>query len=974
MLVKRGNAQRVCHKVFVRSSKSGNAIKINREQYLRDDILCGSAACSLCAANVVPNAKGDLFPPVLSSDGDFTDKLGPHYTIIDTNIALRAIDVLENISVFNNVIIPQTVLEEVRHRSFPIYSRLRVLTSGGKKHFFVFHNNFCASTYTPRRVTESVNDQNDRAIRRVIQWYNLHLDENARKHPRVVFVSNDQDSLLEARKLMIDAFSLEDYVSLFPGSEQLLDILPQTNKEFSLSKSQDIYEPYLTQSQILAGIKSGFIFQGKFEVSRYNYLAANVKSSAYPRPLLILGRDNMNRAVHGDVVVVELLPKSQWKHPLSVLASENTLNPEEDVADDVLSSPEENLITDDERRLLAKEAKKAQNSTSAEFAVSPTARVVGIIRRNWRFYVGQISSPLMAYQDGTAQRSVLFVPEDKRIPQIRIRSRRVNALMDQRIVVAIEDWPSFSRNPEGHLVRVLGDIENKDVETEAILLEHDIEYRPFPVAAMKCLPPDGHNWKAGGDDPSFGKRSDLRHLLVCSVDPPRCQDIDDALHAHELPNNHYSVGVHIADVSHFVKAGTPLDYEGSIRGTSTYLVDKRIDMLPSLLGTDICSLKPDVDRYAFSVLWELDENAEIVSVQFTKSIIRSVHAFEYEEAQTRIDDVTQQDNLTQSLRILAKLSRKLRKRRLANGALNLASPEVKIFTDTETSDPKSVELKRVVETMSMVEEFMLLANISVAKKIYDAYPQTAILRRHAAPPATNFDVLNDQLRLCGMPKLDVTSSKSLADSLDRIVDPSDQFFNTLIRILATRCMMAAEYFPSGEYSYPEFRHYGLASEIYTHFTSPIRRYADIVAHRQLAGAINFEELHSDHLSKEKLKNVCSNINSRHHDAQLAGRASVEYYVGQALKSMDTLREEGYIIRVFGNGIAVLVPRYGLESVIHLHDICNPDDAELDENNYTLKIKLDDEEKHLKIFDKITVLIRSELNERSSKRQMKMLLI
>ena len=176
-----------------------------------------------------------------------------------------------------------------------------------------------------------------------------------------------------------------------------------------------------------------------------------------------------------------------------------------------------------------------------------------------------------------------------------------------------------------------------------------------------------------------------------------------------------------------------MDSEASIRGTTVYLVDKRIDMLPMLLGTDLCSLKPYVERYAFSTIWEITPSAEIVDTVFTKSVIRSREAFSYEQAQLRIDDTSQKDPLTTSMRTLLKLSKLLRQKRMDAGALNLASPEVRIEAESETSDPIDVKTKALLATNSLVEEFMLLANTSVAAKIYDSFPQTALLRRHAPP-------------------------------------------------------------------------------------------------------------------------------------------------------------------------------------------------------------------------------------------------
>jgi exosome complex exonuclease DIS3/RRP44 len=386
-----------------------------------------------------------------------------------------------------------------------------------------------------------------------------------------------------------------------------------------------------------------------------------------------------------------------------------------------------------------------------------------------------------------------------------------------------------------------------------------------------------------------------------------------------------------------------MDLEASVRGTTVYLVDKRIDMLPHLLGTDLCSLKPYVERYAFSVLWEMTPNAEVVSAEFTKSVIRSREAFSYEQAQMRIDDPSQNDELTQSMRTLLRLSKILRQKRMDAGALNLASPEVRIETDSdEVGDPLTdVKTKAMLATNSLVEEFMLHANITVAAKIYDSFSQTALLRRHATPPPQNFEELINQLSKKRNLELDVSSSRALADSLDRCVDSENPFFNTLVRILATRCMTSAEYFCAGAHAESEFRHYGLASPIYTHFTSPIRRYADLLVHRQLAAAIGYEGEDGRAqvegvMTRNRLEDICRNINYRHRNAQFAGRASIEYYVGQALKARGEkmaadgvdagIEEEGYVMRVFENGVVVFVPRFGIEGVVRLEDFVLPGES------------------------------------------------
>ena len=214
-----------------------------------------------------------------------------------------------------------------------------------------------------------------------------------------------------------------------------------------------------------------------------------------------------------------------------------------------------------------------------------------------------------------------------------------------------------------------------------------------------------------------------------------------------------------------------MDSEAASRGTTVYLVDKRIDMLPSLLGTNLCSLRPIVERLAFSAIWEMTPEGEIVSTRFTKSVIASKEAFTYQAAQDRKDNMSLQDPLTEGIRLLNRLAIKLKEGRMRAGALSLSSPELKIHLDTNEGAPEpiDVEQKQSLETNSLVEEFMLLANISVAKKIQEAYPQTAVLRRHLPPPKTNFETLQDILQKKKGMTLDVTSSKALAESLDHCV-------------------------------------------------------------------------------------------------------------------------------------------------------------------------------------------------------------
>ncbi|RBQ68308.1 hypothetical protein VDGD_08783 [Verticillium dahliae] len=969
-------ASNLSSKVYVRSTKSGKVQKIVREVYLRQDIPCSSKLCRQCHLIAPRDASGKAQPFVLS-DKPAGTKAFPqgHYIIPDTNALLNAMDLFEQSSAFYDVIVLQTVLEELRNRSLPLYNRLVGLTKSEDKRFYVFFNEFRLETYIHRETNETVNDRNDRAVRRSVKWYGEHLAEHgsATQPPAVVMLSDDQDCLRKAKADGLHGMSLAEYVGGLEEADTLLDMVPDLQNAGSFKKQEGpLYPEYYSMSKMMTGTKAGLLHQGIFNVSPYNYLEGSIKVPSFVKPLLILGRENISRAINGDLVVVEVLPKEQWKEPSTKIIEEETITRNENADDEGGSD----LVSARERKALQEEVKKTQ-SHSTEGRPQPTAKVVGVIKRNWRQYVGHIdpSSTSQSGTQGRRQENVFLIPMDKCIPKIRIRTRQAAELLGKRLVVTIDAWERDSRHPVGHFVRSLGELETKQAETEALLLEHDVQYRPFPKTVLDCLPKEGHDWRVPTslDDPGWRGREDLRSLLICSIDPIGCQDIDDALHARSLPNGNYEVGVHIADVSNFVKPLTAMDNEASIRGTSVYLVDKRIDMLPMLLGTDLCSLNPYIERFAFSVIWELDENADMVNVRFTKSVIKSREALSYEAAQLRVDDASQTDELTQGIRMLMKLSRKLKQKRMDAGALSLSSPEVKVQMESETSDPIDVKTKELLDTMSLVEEFMLFANVSVAAKIYEAFPQTAILRRHGAPPKTNFDELANQLKVKKGLELRVDSSKALADSLDTCVDPENPFFNTLVRIMATRCMMSAEYFCSGTQTYDEFRHYGLASEIYTHFTSPIRRYADLQAHRQLAAAIGYEAVHPAVRSRGRLEAVCKNINVRHRNAQLAGRASIAYYVGQALKGREA-EEDAFVMKIFSNGFVVLVPRFGIEGLIRLRDLATPEpDSTFDADNYVLETTGSREVK-VELFQKVRVRVQDDMDERTGKRGVKMELV
>uniref|UniRef100_A0A915JEX0 Ribonuclease II/R domain-containing protein n=1 Tax=Romanomermis culicivorax TaxID=13658 RepID=A0A915JEX0_ROMCU len=295
---------------------------------------------------------------------------------------------------------------------------------------------------------------------------------------------------------------------------------------------------------------------------------------------------------------------------------------------------------------------------------------------------------------------------------------------------------------------------------------------------------------------------------------------------------------------------------------------------------------------------------------------------------------------------LNKLAKKLRASRKSNGALSLASLEIRFNIDSETHDPINVEAKQVLETNSLVEEFMLLANCVVAQRIYEEFPSCALLRRHPVPPTSNYEPLVKAAASRGFEIL-VDSGPALSQSLERAKLPDNPYFNTMLRILTTRCMTQAVYFCAGSVEKKQFYHFGLASPIYTHFTSPIRRYADLMVHRFLASAIHAHDTYSEMLDFEKQESLCRNLNYRHKQAQLASRASVLSNTHLFFKNK---REdlEAYILGVRRNALQVLVPKYGLESAVLLKKGQHP--FTYDEQNGALTFN----DICLRMFDKVTV--------------------
>ncbi|KAG9352092.1 hypothetical protein JZ751_020505 [Albula glossodonta] len=595
--------------------------------------------------------------------------------------------------------------------------------------------------------------------------------------------------------------------------------------------------------------------------------------------VLVFGGKPRNRAVHGDVVVVELLSQGEWRGRNMALTEGEA---EERAGEEPQSQP------------------------------MPTGKVVGILQRNWRDYVVTFPPWEEVQSQSHSSQRILVTPWDYRLPRIRISTHQAETLQGQRAIVRLDSWESTSLYPNGHFVRVLGKAGELETEIQTILTENSIHVAPFSEAQLREMPVNSEESPWQVEAGQVEVRRDLRNThLVFSIDPKGCEDVDDTLSVRTLPGGAgLELGVHIADVTHFVRDGSLTDQEARSRATTYYLADRRYDMLPAVLSADLCSLLGGVDRYAMSVLWELDPQTMAVrKVWFGRTLIRSAYQLHYELAQSLLNGEPGAEptelaqlgeaekgrkmaELREALGLLTHIARHLRARRDEGGALELEGVEVRAQLD-EDGNIAALVPRQPLEVHETVAECMIYANHWVARKIQESFPHQALLRHHPAPRQEFFSQLTDSAKALGF-NIDTRSNKALADSLDQAVDPQDPLVNRLLRMMATQAMSNALYFSTGALPLDQYEHYGLALDRYTHFTSPIRRYADVIVHRLLTAAIEKEkevEPKEPPANNKELEALAHHINDKNRAAQQAQKQSTELFQCLYFRDKDPLTDE-----------------------------------------------------------------------------------
>lgn len=567
-------------------------------------------------------------------------------------------------------------------------------------------------------------------------------------------------------------------------------------------------------------------------------------------------------------------------------------------------------------------------------------QIVNVVERKRKEYVGIIKK----------SKSFYFIsPDDPKMHRdIYINESKLNgAKTEDKVVVGKLVWDSSMLNPEGEVIEVLGKAGTHDTDIISIAREFDLKYKfPLPVLAeaesiSNIIPKE-----------EIKKRLDYRDKNVFTIDPEDAKDFDDALSIEKLGNGNLSIGIHIADVSHYVKKDSALDIEANERGNSVYFVGRVIPMLPEKLSNQICSLVPNEDRLTYSVIVEVTPRGKIIDYSVNKTIINSKRRFTYEEAQKVIEDEV--GDLAEDILLLNKIAEIYRKKRMREGSFNFISPEVKFNLD-ENGVPVSITIKQTKQSNMLVEEFMLLANKLVAQQI--AVPKSGsvkpfVYRIHDLPDQEKIVEFSRFVKTLGYSFDPNATSKSIGfqNLLDQVKGKEEE---VLINELAIRSMAKAVYSPDN------IGHYGLGFKYYSHFTSPIRRYSDLIVHRLL---FNYQNLKSGEIySLAQLEEICDYISASERNAVEAERFSVKQKQIEYLKNHLGNEFSAIISGITNFGIFVKITDILAEGLVKLRDL--DDDYYIhDEKKYAIVGKRT--KKQFRLGDKIQVKLVRVDEERS----------
>ena len=581
------------------------------------------------------------------------------------------------------------------------------------------------------------------------------------------------------------------------------------------------------------------------------------------------------------------------------------------------------------------------NIAARRKGIEPEAEVIEIIEKKDQTFTGTLK---VDKHFGYLTTDSKFLANDIFIPKAKLRGGKTG----DKAVVKITGWEDDAKNPKGEVIDILGRTGENNAEIHAILAEYGLPYK-YPEAVEKAAA----KIDAGITDEVVAAREDMREVTTFTIDPKDAKDFDDALSIRQLPSGNYEIGVHIADVTHYVTPSSIIEREAQSRATSVYLVDRVVPMLPEHLSNGICSLRPDEDKLTFSCIFEMDENAQVINSHIARTVTRSDRRFTYEEAQAVIE--TGEGDFRDEILTLDRLAKILRRERFEGGAVEFDRPEVRFDID-ENGHPIGVHTKVSKDANKLIEEFMLLANRTVAtvigKPAGRKKPKAFPYRMHDMPDATKLTNLSALARNFGYKVKTSGSSREVNTSINRMLaDIKGTPEENLLSTLAIRSMAKAAY------SVNNIGHYGLAFDYYTHFTSPIRRYPDMMVHRllerYLAGGRS--------VNLEKLEDQCKHSSEMEQLAATAERSSIKYK--QVEYMADRLGEvfSGVISGVTEWGLYVELDDNKCEGLVPMRDLAD-DYYDFDEKNYCLVGRRHNN--RYRLGDMVTVQVaRADINKR-----------
>jgi ribonuclease R len=564
----------------------------------------------------------------------------------------------------------------------------------------------------------------------------------------------------------------------------------------------------------------------------------------------------------------------------------------------------------------------------------PEGEIVEVLQRKHADFVGVLH---------ISHGYVFVVPDMDSIPvDIFVPKGELNGAKNgQKVVVHLVDWPENSGNPFGEIIRVLGNPGENDVEMESILLAHD-----YPVEFPKEVEKEAAAIPSRIQNSEVRRRKDFRDVFTITIDPADAKDFDDAISLQKLSNGHWEVGVHIADVSHYVRPGSAIDKEAYDRGTSVYLVDRTIPMLPEKLCNNVCSLRPNEEKLTFSAVFEMDDNANILNHWIGKTIIKSCRRYAYEEVQAMIEGCD--GDYKDQIMTLHHLATKLREKRTAQGSLNFHSEEVKFILD-EKGKPIDTYIRVQNESHELIEDFMLLANRTVAETFGKPdskwHNHTFVYRVHDEP---NPEKLNNFLRLISRLgyTMDISTRSKLVKSYNKLFeDVEGKGEKNLVETVAIRTMAKAVY------STENIGHYGLSFDYYTHFTSPIRRYPDLMVHRLIERYL-LENQSS--VNKKEYEDYCVHSSEMEKQAEEMERQSVKYKQAEYLQDKIGQVFDGLISGVSKWGLYVELKGNKCEGLVRYDDMPG-DYYYLDEDNF--RVIGQESGRILRLGDEVKVIVK-----------------